>query len=280
MRTSRPSRDMAGVGKASVEKTERFSKGGWHVVTTTSSISSSAEMDSLSEKVGFPLPEMVFGANRVTLSHEGGLCISFTPQGALTACPPSTKIKLAVADEKAWKSQRKGMSPALSQWKAKPGKSEGILSTGAAAAGAAAAAAATRAGGIAEETTARRSPLDYDWTCEWDRKEAKAYIGQMTRQTQRPLSASSQLDLCRGAHAWWRGEGGDAFGDREEVGHGAAQAQGPNSLLQGGHPLRKSSRTRELPRECSCFELFALTTVGCTLALWSSGLGLDRKMSS
>ena len=161
VRTARPS------AQAPTAKSERFAKAGWTFATTTSSIASSAEMDALSEKVGFPLPEMVFSANRTTLSHEGGLSISFAAEGALMACPPTTKIKLAVADEKAWKSQRKGMSPALAQWRSQSsaGARGGVVAAAAAAAATTAAAAA--AAGAEAEATARRSPLDFDWTCEF-----------------------------------------------------------------------------------------------------------------
>ena len=43
---------------------------GWHIAAATHPISNAAECDALQSALGFPLPEMTFGNNRLSLEHR------------------------------------------------------------------------------------------------------------------------------------------------------------------------------------------------------------------
>jgi type 2A phosphatase activator TIP41 len=43
---------------------------GWHIAAATKPISNAAECDALQSALGFPLPEMTFGNNRLALEHR------------------------------------------------------------------------------------------------------------------------------------------------------------------------------------------------------------------
>ncbi|KAG6845424.1 hypothetical protein H0H87_009331 [Tephrocybe sp. NHM501043] len=58
----------------------------WFITASTNPISNASECDSLHASLGFPLPEMTFGRNTLTLEHhQSGWKYSFTTDAALRA---------------------------------------------------------------------------------------------------------------------------------------------------------------------------------------------------
>ncbi|RXW25420.1 hypothetical protein EST38_g438 [Candolleomyces aberdarensis] len=58
----------------------------WSITASTNPISNASECDSLQATLGFPLPEMTFGNNLLTLEHKSSSWkYSFTTEGALKA---------------------------------------------------------------------------------------------------------------------------------------------------------------------------------------------------
>lgn len=56
----------------------------WRVQTHTYPISNAAQLDHIHAQVGFPLPEMTFGSNALTLTHlPSGWSYTFTTLDAL-----------------------------------------------------------------------------------------------------------------------------------------------------------------------------------------------------
>jgi type 2A phosphatase activator TIP41 len=58
----------------------------WRVSTTTFPISNASQLDAIQASVGFPLPEMTFGNNALTLTHlPSGWTLTFDTPHALAA---------------------------------------------------------------------------------------------------------------------------------------------------------------------------------------------------
>jgi type 2A phosphatase activator TIP41 len=58
----------------------------WVVTASTSPISNASETDTLQSYLGFPLPEMTFGNNYLSLEHRpSGWCYSFSTARSLKA---------------------------------------------------------------------------------------------------------------------------------------------------------------------------------------------------
>ena len=56
----------------------------WRISTTTYPISNAAQLDTLQAELGFPLPEMTFGSNALSISHEpSGWYLTFDTPHAL-----------------------------------------------------------------------------------------------------------------------------------------------------------------------------------------------------
>lgn len=59
---------------------------GWYITASTHPISCASDCDALQASLGFPLPEMTFGSNLLTLEHRpSGRKFSFTTAAALKA---------------------------------------------------------------------------------------------------------------------------------------------------------------------------------------------------
>jgi type 2A phosphatase activator TIP41 len=59
---------------------------GWYITASTDRISSASDCDALQAFLGFALPEMTFGRNRLTLEHQPSRWkYSFTTEAALKA---------------------------------------------------------------------------------------------------------------------------------------------------------------------------------------------------
>ncbi len=70
--------------KLPVKVTPSIKVGGWQIFTNRQPILSSDEIDQLTDELGFPLPEMIFGHNMLKIEHEAsGWCISFDTVNAL-----------------------------------------------------------------------------------------------------------------------------------------------------------------------------------------------------
>lgn len=70
------------VTKTDVEHIVEYA--GWRAQTRTYPISHAAQLDDIQAVVGFPLPEMTFGANALTLTHQpSGWSYTFDTLSAL-----------------------------------------------------------------------------------------------------------------------------------------------------------------------------------------------------
>ncbi|KAB8289890.1 hypothetical protein EYC80_010521 [Monilinia laxa] len=70
-------------------------------------ISKSGPIDKMSEKLGIPVPEMIFGDNMVAIEHlESGWRIEFNAYDALDLVDKTDKNMLKVAYSKEWSSSR------------------------------------------------------------------------------------------------------------------------------------------------------------------------------
>jgi type 2A phosphatase activator TIP41 len=66
------------------KKSRSIELSGWHITATTDRISSASDCDALQASLGFALPEMTFGRNRLTLEHQpSGWKYSFATEAAL-----------------------------------------------------------------------------------------------------------------------------------------------------------------------------------------------------
>ncbi|KAI9293263.1 TIP41-domain-containing protein [Neoconidiobolus thromboides FSU 785] len=81
---------------------------GWEISSKKSSILSSSEIDDYSKELNLPLPEMIFGNNKVTVKNENlGININFNPIEALKLVDTSeNSSKLKVAYSEAWYKER------------------------------------------------------------------------------------------------------------------------------------------------------------------------------
>lgn len=85
--------------------TESWSGHGWRVYTKKGPISSSTEIDTYSDKLGIPLPEMMFGSNEVGIEHRSGWSMKFNTLSALDLVDKTGQKDgglLQVAHSKEW----------------------------------------------------------------------------------------------------------------------------------------------------------------------------------
>ena len=90
----------------------------WAITASTNPISNASECDSLQAMLGFPLPEMTFGNNFLTLEHKSSSWkYSFNAEGALKAVkngelgPGDGGVKVGYADK--WLQSRHALPPLL-----------------------------------------------------------------------------------------------------------------------------------------------------------------------
>lgn len=70
-------------------------------------ISKSGPIDAMSQKLGIPVPEMIFGDNMVSVEHlESGWRLEFNASDALDRVDKTGKNMLQVAYSKEWSSSR------------------------------------------------------------------------------------------------------------------------------------------------------------------------------
>ncbi|KAG6017075.1 hypothetical protein E4U54_008453 [Claviceps lovelessii] len=87
--------------------TKTHSQGAFTISTRKLPISKAAAIDALTEKLGIPVPEMIFGDNLVSITHRpSGWTIAFTTPDALDAVDKTDKHMLKVAYARDWESTR------------------------------------------------------------------------------------------------------------------------------------------------------------------------------
>ncbi|CDR42202.1 CYFA0S08e04764g1_1 [Cyberlindnera fabianii] len=89
-------------------ETPSISVGDWEVYTTKQPILASDEIDAETERLGMPLPEMIFGHNKVDIKNKSkGFAISFNTPDALSLVDTTGENLLQVAHSEEWFSTRK-----------------------------------------------------------------------------------------------------------------------------------------------------------------------------
>lgn len=79
-------------------------------------ISKSGAIDDLTERIGIPMPEMIFGDNMVSLTHvPSGWSMSFNTPDALDAVDKTDKKMLKVAYARDWESTREGTTQKIKE---------------------------------------------------------------------------------------------------------------------------------------------------------------------
>eukprot|EP00736_Rhodelphis_marinus_P013524 Rmarinus@m.8350 len=76
---------------------------GWKFLMEWGPILTTTEVACYEEDVGIPMPEMVFGANSVSLTHSSGTKIDFCSKDALLTVEKKSIIKLPISD--LWKNR-------------------------------------------------------------------------------------------------------------------------------------------------------------------------------
>ncbi|KAF4984029.1 hypothetical protein FZEAL_687 [Fusarium zealandicum] len=79
-------------------------------------ISKAGVIDSLTEKIGIPMPEMIFGENLVSLEHvPSGWSVNFNTPDALDAVDKTDRHMLKVAYARDWESTREGTTQGIKE---------------------------------------------------------------------------------------------------------------------------------------------------------------------
>ncbi|KAG6039708.1 hypothetical protein E4U41_002203 [Claviceps citrina] len=87
--------------------TKTHTQGPFTISTRKLPISKAGAIDSLTEKLGIPVPEMIFGDNLVSVAHRpSGWSIAFTTPDALDAVDKTDRHMLKVAYARDWESTR------------------------------------------------------------------------------------------------------------------------------------------------------------------------------
>lgn len=81
--------------------------GVWKVTTRKQPILKAEPIEDLSQKIGIPIPEMIFGDNFVSVTHvKSGVAISFNAPDALDRVSKTEEGMLQVAVAEEWKKER------------------------------------------------------------------------------------------------------------------------------------------------------------------------------
>ncbi|KAL2693995.1 hypothetical protein Neosp_000565 [[Neocosmospora] mangrovei] len=96
--------------------TSTHSQGRFRISTRKLPISKAGVIDSLTDKIGIPMPEMIFGENLVSLEHvPSGWSVSFNTPDALDAVDKTDKHMLKVAYARDWESTREGTTQGIKE---------------------------------------------------------------------------------------------------------------------------------------------------------------------
>ena len=86
----------------------------FRVSTRKLPISKSGAIDALTERIGIPMPEMIFGDNMVSVAHApSGWSLAFAAPDALDAVDKTDKHMLKVAYARDWESTREGTTKGI-----------------------------------------------------------------------------------------------------------------------------------------------------------------------
>lgn len=81
--------------------------GAWKITTRKQPILKAEPIEEMSQNIGIPIPEMIFGDNLVSITHvASGWCISFNAQDALDRVSKTEAGMLQVAVAEEWKKER------------------------------------------------------------------------------------------------------------------------------------------------------------------------------
>ena len=96
--------------------TKSHKQGNFRVSTRKLSISKSGPIDEMTERIGIPMPEMIFGDNLVAIEHlPSGWALSFTTPEALDAVDKTDRHMLKVAYARDWESTREGTTQKIKE---------------------------------------------------------------------------------------------------------------------------------------------------------------------
>ncbi|OAQ96661.1 hypothetical protein LLEC1_01449 [Akanthomyces lecanii] len=96
--------------------TNRHEQKSFRITTRKLPISKAGAIDAMTERIGIPIPEMIFGDNLVSLTHvPTGWAISFTAPDALDAVDKTDRHMLKVAYARDWESTREGTTQKIKE---------------------------------------------------------------------------------------------------------------------------------------------------------------------
>ncbi|KAJ4170191.1 Tap42 interacting protein [Fusarium falciforme] len=96
--------------------TSAHNQGRFRISTRKLPISKAGVIDSLTDKIGIPMPEMIFGENLVSLEHvPSGWSVSFNTPDALDAVDKTDRHMLKVAYARDWESTREGTTQGIKE---------------------------------------------------------------------------------------------------------------------------------------------------------------------
>lgn len=96
--------------------TKRHKQGNFRISTRKLPISKAGAIDALTDKLGIPMPEMIFGDNLVAVTHEpSGWTIDFNTPDALDAVDKTDKHMLKVAYARDWESTRENTTQKIKE---------------------------------------------------------------------------------------------------------------------------------------------------------------------
>lgn len=96
--------------------TNRHEQKNFRIATRKLPISKAGAIDVMTERIGIPIPEMIFGDNLVSVTHvPTGWSIGFTAPDALDAVDKTDKHMLKVAYARDWESTREGTTQKIKE---------------------------------------------------------------------------------------------------------------------------------------------------------------------
>lgn len=102
--------------QALASATTTHNQGRFRISTRKLPISKAGTIDALTEKIGIPMPEMIFGENIVGIEHlPSGWSLKFNTPDALDAVDKTDRHMLKVAYARDWESTREGTTQGIKE---------------------------------------------------------------------------------------------------------------------------------------------------------------------
>jgi type 2A phosphatase activator TIP41 len=102
--------------QALASATTTHKQGRFRISTRKLPISKAGAIDALTEKIGIPMPEMIFGDNIVGIEHvPSGWSLNFNTPDALDAVDKTDRHMLKVAYARDWESTREGTTQGIKE---------------------------------------------------------------------------------------------------------------------------------------------------------------------